>query len=333
MNALFARVIGGTPLDAEDSAHAFDVIMSGHADPVQVEAFLAAQAARGPTVDELIGAAQAMRARMLTIEAPAEAVDLCGTGGDGQDTLNISTAVSFVVAGAGIPVAKHGNRGASSHSGAADVLAALGVKIELEPRQAEACLRRAGLCFLFAQRYHPAMRHVAEIRKRIKSRTIFNLLGPICNPARVRRQLIGVFAPEWLAPFAEVLAALGADRAWIVHGADGLDELSTTGDSLAFVMQEGARVVRPEDAGIARGGIEQIRGGDASFNAAAIRRLLGGERDAYRDIVLLNAAATLIVAGRAAGLAQGAALAAEAIDSGAAQAALDKLIETSNMAP
>ena len=333
MNDLFARVIGGGSLDAVETARAFDLIMSGETDAAEVEAFLAAQAARGPTVDELTGAAQAMRARMLTVEAPQNAIDLCGTGGDAQNTLNISTAVSFVVAGAGVPVAKHGNRAASSRSGAADVLASLGVNIDVGPQQAEKSLREAGICFLFAQRYHPAMRHVAEIRRRIKTRTIFNLLGPICNPAGVRRQLIGVFGPQWLEPFAQVLSALGSECAWIVHGANGLDELSTAGESRIAVMAQGSRTVTPEEVGIARGRIEDIRGGDSAFNAEAIRRLLAGERGPFRDIVLLNAAAALVVAGRAAGLPQGVALAAEAIDSAAARSALDKLVETSNMAP
>jgi len=331
MKDLFVRVVAGGALDAEQSTKVFDCIMSGEADSATVEAFLAAQASRGPTVDELIGAATAMRARMLTIEAPKDAIDLCGTGGDNRNTLNISTAVSFVVAGAGVPVAKHGNRAASSRSGAADVLAALGVNIDLAPRQAENCLGNAGLCFLFAPRYHPAMRHVAEIRRRIGTRTIFNLLGPICNPAGVRRQLIGVFAPEWLEPFGRVLATLGSETAWIVHGADGLDELSTTGESRIFVMGQTVQTAAPEDAGLERAHIDDLRGGEASFNADAIRRLLGGEHGPFRDVVLLNAAAGLVVARRARNLLEGAALAAQAIDTGAAHGALDKLVETSNI--
>jgi anthranilate phosphoribosyltransferase len=333
MNALLQRVVDGAVLDTEESAHAFDAIMTGQVAAGDLAAFLSAQAARGPTVAEIVGAARAMRAHMQTIEAPDGAVDLCGTGGDGHDTLNISTAVSFVVAGARTPVAKHGNRSATSRSGAADVLSALGVKIELTPRQAQDCLREAGLCFLFAQAYHPAMRHVAEVRRQLKTRTIFNLLGPICNPAGVRRQLLGVYSRQWLRPVAEVLAALGAEKAWVVHGCDGLDELTTTGETYVEVLEGGkvtALTVTPADADIPDATLAQLKGADARHNADAILRLLAGKAGPFRDIVLLNAAATLIVAGKANDLRGGAAMAAESIDGAHARAALDKLVKTSN---
>jgi len=333
MNALLQRVVDGATLDADESARAFDAIMSGQVAADDLAAFLGAQASRGPTVAEIVGAARAMRTHMKTIEAPDGAIDLCGTGGDGHDTLNISTAVSFVVAGAGVAVAKHGNRSATSRSGAADVLTALGVKIELTPQEAQDCLREAGLCFLFAQAYHPAMRHVAEVRRQLKTRTIFNLLGPICNPAGVRRQLLGVYARQWLRPLADVLAALGAEKAWVVHGSDGLDELTTTGETHVEILEDGriaTRTVTAADADLPGAMLAQLKGADARHNADAILRLLAGETGPFRDIVLLNAAAALIVAGKARDLRAGAAMAADSIDKTHARAALDKLVKTSN---
>jgi anthranilate phosphoribosyltransferase len=324
MKDLLARVVGGASLDESQSARAFDAIMTGQVPQADIAAFLTAQAARKPTVAEIVGAARAMRAHMKTVAAPEGAIDLCGTGGDGHDTLNISTAVSFVVAGLGVPVAKHGNRSATSRSGAADVLEALGLRIDLEPREAEACLREAGLCFLFAQAYHPAMRHVAQVRREIKTRTIFNLLGPISNPAGVKRQLVGVYADEWVKPLAEVLAALGSETAWVVHGADGLDELTTTAETQVVTL-DGERTVTPEDAGLARATLASLKGGDARHNADAILRLLDGESGPFRDIVLLNAAAALIVAGRTSDLKSGAVLAAQSIDNGLARRTLDRL--------
>ncbi len=328
MNSLLKHVVEGGALDAEDSARAFDAIMTGQVAEDDLAAFLLAQAERGPTVDEIAGAARTMRAHMKSIQAPPGTIDLCGTGGDGHGTLNISTAVSFVAAGCGVPVAKHGNRSATSRSGAADVLEALGVRIDHAPAEAQAHLAAAGLCFLFAPNYHPAMKHVAAVRKRLGRRTIFNLLGPISNPAGVKRQLIGVFAREWIAPLAQVLALLGTDTAWIVHGSDGLDELSTTGPTEVAILDGGAvsaRSITPEEAGIARADIAALKGGDAGHNAAAILRLLDGEAGPFRDIVLLNAAAALCVAGRAAGMEDGVATAAASIDSGQARAVLAKL--------
>jgi anthranilate phosphoribosyltransferase len=329
---LLKRVAEGEPLDAEASARAFSAIMSGAISDIRMAAFLTALAVRKPTVGEIVGAARAMRANMRTIEANPYAIDLCGTGGDGQHTLNISTANSFVVAACGVPVAKHGNRNMSSKSGAADVLEALGVKIDLHPQDASRCLREAGLCFLFAQTYHPAMMHAAPVRRELGFRTIFNLLGPLSNPARVRRQLIGVYAPEWIAPLAQALAQLGSEQAWVVHGG-GMDELTTTGTTSVAIFEKGnmtLREIAPEDAGLPRAELSDLRGGTAAENAVALTRLLNGEPGPYRDVVLLNAAAALIVAGKVETLKAGAAMAADAIDTGAAKRTLARPVACSN---
>jgi anthranilate phosphoribosyltransferase len=329
------RVREGGTLTAEESADAFGAIMSGAVAEDALADFLTVQSRRGPTIPEIVGAAQVMRANMLTIDVPPATIDLCGTGGDARGTLNISTAVSFVVAACGVPVAKHGNRNLSSRTGAADVLEALGVNVSLPPRTAAACLEQAGICFLFAPAYHPAMRHVAPVRKRLGIRTIFNLLGPLCNPAGVQRQLMGVYAGEWLEPLARVLADLGTERAWIVHGSDGLDELTTTGMTEVAILQEREIVVRqviPEEIGAARSDLDQLRGGDAQFNAAAMRSLLNGGRGAYRDIVLLNAAAALVVAEKADELGEASDMAADAIDSRRALNVLERMIEFSTAA-
>ncbi|HTQ12395.1 MAG TPA: anthranilate phosphoribosyltransferase [Rhizomicrobium sp.] len=323
------EVRGGQSLDADAASSAFEAIMTGGVAEADLAAFLIALADRGPTVAEILGAARVMRAKMRTIEAPPGAVDLCGTGGDGQGTLNVSTAVSFVVAACGVPVAKHGNRNMSSRTGAADVLEALGARIDLPPEAAQACLRETGLCFLFAQAYHPAMRHVAEVRRKLGRRTIFNLLGPLSNPARVGRQLIGVFAKEWLRPVAEVLSALGSERVWAVHGADGLDEIAIAGATFAAILDGGRisrRTIVPEDAGLACLASAAIEGGTPEENAAALRHLLDGARGAYRDIVLINAAAVLCIADKAKDLREGAALAAHAVDGGAAKKALERFV-------
>ena len=270
---------------------------------------------------------------MQAIAAPAGAIDLCGTGGDGLGTLNISTAVSFVVAANDVPVAKHGNRSASSRSGAADVLEALGVNIALPPDAAEAVLRRTGLVFLLAQTYHPAMKHVGAARRAIGRRTIFNLLGPLASPARVTRQLVGVFSSDWLVPYAHALKALGSSNACIVHGLDGLDEVSISDATQVAILADGVITTRelvPEEAGLARRPLAEIRGGDAAHNAVALRRLLDGEPGAYRDIVLLNAGAALLVAGRVTDVKSGVALAARALDSGAARQKLEDLVEATN---
>ena len=329
---LLTRVADGEPLDAEASARAFSAIMSGTVSETQIAAFLTALAVRKPTVAEIVGAVRTMRATMRTIEANPYAIDLCGTGGDGQHTLNISTANSFVVAACGVPVAKHGNRNMSSKSGAADVLEALGVKIDLDPKDAGRCLREAGLCFLFAQTYHPAMKHAAPVRRALGFRTMFNLLGPLSNPARVRRQLVGVYAPEWVEPLAQALAQLGSETAWVVHGG-GMDELTTTGTSSVAVLENGKVTLReftPEEIGLPRAQLSDLRGGSAAENAAALTRLLDGERGPYRDIVLMNAAVALVIGGKAEGLQSGLALASEAIDTGTAKRTLAKLVACSN---
>jgi anthranilate phosphoribosyltransferase len=331
--AALAVVRGGGSLDAEASARLFETIMSGVVGDDDLTAFLTAQAMRGPTVPEIVGAVRAMRAGMRPVTAPPDAIDLCGTGGDGHGTLNISTAASFVVAGAGVPVAKHGNRSATSKSGAADILEALGVKIDLEPARASQVLAQTGIVFLFAQLHHPAMRHVAGVRSRIKRRTIFNLLGPLASPARVKHQLVGVYAPEWLTPYAEALKVLGSSRALVVHGADGLDELTTTAVTYYARLEDG-RISRgeitPEQAGLKRASLSDLKGGSAADNAAALERLFDGEGGAYRDIVLLNAGAALMVAGSAKDVKEGVALAARALDSGAANVKLDALVKASN---
>jgi anthranilate phosphoribosyltransferase len=332
-HAALARVRDGASLDAEESARVFRLIMAGQVPEDELSEFLLAQAERGPTVPEIVGAVKVMRDEMKAVAAPLGAIDLCGTGGDGHGTLNISTAVSFVVAAAGVPVAKHGNRSASSRSGAADILEALGVKIDLAPARAEQVLAENGIVFLFAQVHHPAMRHVGPVRARLKRRTIFNLLGPLASPARVKRQLVGIFGREWLTPYAEALKALGSERAMVVHGADGLDEITLTGPTHYTSLENGVVTegqIVPEDAGLPRAGLEQIRGGDAACNAAALTRLFGGEQGPYRDIVLLNAGAALMVANRAKDVKSGAALAARSLDGGAAKAKLEDLIKATN---
>jgi anthranilate phosphoribosyltransferase len=314
-------------LSAVESADAFGAMMAGSVSEMRMAAFLTALAVRGPSVAEIAGAARAMRAAMTTVDAPAGAIDVCGTGGDGQGTLNVSTAAAFVIAACGVPVAKHGNRAMSSRTGAADVLEALGVPVALDAEAARENLFGPGFAFLFAPAYHPAMKHVGPVRRDLGFRTVFNLLGPICNPARVRRQLMGIFSAEWLEPVAHVLKDLGTEKAWVVHGEDGLDELTTTGITRVAILERGQvrlALVTPEDAGLPRTTLAALRGGTAEENARAIRDLFAGTRSAFRDIVLLNAAAALVVADKAVSLAEGAARAAKAIDSGAARKALEK---------
>ena len=331
--AALTMAIAGEPLGLNDTRCLFDAIFTGRLREDEITAYLSATADRKPTVDELVGAVTSMRGHMQAIAAPAGAIDLCGTGGDGLGTLNISTAISFVVAANDVPVAKHGNRSASSRSGAADVLEALGVNIALPPDAAEAVLRRTGLVFLFAQTYHPAMKHVGAARRAIGRRTIFNLLGPLASPARVTRQLVGVFSSDWLVPYAHALKALGSSNACIVHGLDGLDEVSISDATQVAILADGVITTRelvPEEAGLARRPLAEIRGGDAAHNAVALRRLLDGEPGAYRDIVLLNAGAALLVAGRVTDVKSGVALAARALDSGAARQKLEDLVEATN---
>ncbi len=327
LKPVLARLATGAALTEDEAEDAFGIIMSGEATPAQIAGLLMAMRVRGETVPELTGAVRAMRARMIAVEAPPGAIDVCGTGGDNAGTLNVSTAVTFVLAGSGVPVAKHGNRALSSRTGGADVLAELGVDVDVPLEDLPLILRATNCAFLFAPRHHAALRHAAGPRVELGTRTIFNLLGPLANPARVTRQLTGVFSPQWIRPMAETLGRLGSERAWLVHG-QGLDELTVAGENQVVELRDGAvheRIVTPEDAGLPRSPITAIRGGDAAVNAAALEALLKGATGPYRDTVLLNSAAALVVAGRAADLREGAALAGKALDSGAALAALDAL--------
>lgn len=334
MKAVLAELATGAALTVERSEQAFDIVMSGDATPAQIGAFLMALRVRGETVDEITGAVRVMRAKAAKIVAPDDAIDVVGTGGDASGTFNISTAAALVVAACGVPVAKHGNRALSSKSGAADVLAALGVNLDADFALIERSIREAGIGFMLAPRHHGAMRTVAGPRVELGTRTIFNLLGPLANPAGVKRQFTGTFARAWIEPMARVLGNLGCERAWVVHGADGLDELTTTGASAVAELRDGAvRIfeVTPEDAGLDRARPDDLKGGDGETNAAAMRALLGGERGPLRDVVAYNAAAGLIVADRVADLRAGVAMALAAIDSGGARATLDRLVEITNL--
>ncbi len=317
-----------TPLSRESAREAFADILDARASEDAIAAFLTALAERGETSIEIAEAARALRARMLPINASADAVDVCGTGGDGHHTLNVSTAVALVVAACGVPVAKHGNRAASSKAGAADTLEILGLDMDRAAATAEDSLAEIGIAFLFAAHHHPALRRIAPIRRRIGRRTIFNLMGPLANPAGVTRQLIGIARPDYVPLYAEALEQLGTQAALVVAGDEGLDELSGAGTSTVASIGtvELPRQVSPEDAGLPRHPIESIRGGDPAHNAAALQRLLQGEASAYRDAVLLNAAAALMVAGTAETLADGAARAAEALDERRAEALLARWI-------
>jgi len=324
-------------LTAEETQHVFDLIFAGEAPPAQIAALLLGLRNKGETVNEILGAVRSMRDNMLPVEAPPDAIDIVGTGGDGHGTLNVSTAATLVVAGCDVPVAKHGNRGASSLSGSSDTLGKLGINLEPGWRVLEKCINELGIVFLFAPRHHPAMRHVAAVRKELGVRTIFNLLGPLTNPANVRRHMIGVYDPAWLLPMAEVLKQLGSERAWFVHGEghgkDGLDEISTVGPTSVIQLKDGVIenfTISPEDVEISRARLEDLKGGDASVNAEAIRRLLAGKRGPYRDIVLMNAAGALVVAGKAADMPEGLRLAAESVDTGAAKEKLEGLIALTN---
>ncbi len=327
MKQVLARLAAGETLSADEAEAAFGTIMSGEATPAQIAALLMAMRVRGETVAELTGAVRAMRARMIVVEAPDDAIDVCGTGGDGAGTLNVSTAATFVLAACGVPVAKHGNRALSSRTGGADVLTALGVNVDVPLDRLANMLREVGCVFLFAPRHHSALRHAAGPRVELGTRTIFNLLGPLANPARVRRQLTGVFAPEWALPMAEALRDLGTKRAWVVHG-QGLDELTVAGPNHVVSLEDGTIqtfTIDASEAGLPRAGAEAIRGGDAAYNAQALSGLLRGAPGPYRDTVVLNVAAGLIVAGQATTLRDGAKRAMAAIDTGAAHAMLDAL--------
>ncbi|MBM3487403.1 MAG: anthranilate phosphoribosyltransferase [Alphaproteobacteria bacterium] len=336
LKALIGRIASGARLTQAEAEGAFDIIMSGNATPAQIGGFLMALRVRGETVDEITGAARVMRAKALKIAAPAAAIDVVGTGGDASGSLNISTGAAIVVAGAGVPVAKHGNRALSSQSGAADVLKALGVNLDADFALVERAIAEAGIGFMMAPRHHNATRHVAGPRVELGTRTIFNILGPLSNPASVRRLLVGVYARDWVEPLARVLGNLGAERAWVVHGSDGLDELTTTGASYVASLDRG-RIetfeVHPRDAGLPTATPADLMGGDAAYNAAAMTALLAGAPGPYRDVVVYTAAAALVVAGAAADLRDGVARAAASIDDGRARAALERLVAISNAGP
>lgn len=332
LKTLIQKVSTGATLSEEEIREALEIMTAGHATQAQMGAFLMALRVRGETVEEITGAVRMLRQKMLRVAAPAGAVDIVGTGGDSHGTYNVSTCSCLVAAGAGLKIAKHGNRSVSSISGASDVLAALGVRLDVPPDRITQAITEAGVGFMWAPMHHPALKNWAPVRAELGIRTIFNLLGPIANPAGVTRQVVGVFSWQWVEPIAQVLAKLGAEHVWVVHGHDGLDEMTTTGATdVAEVRNGEVRVfeVTPADAGLAPARLSDLKGGDAQTNAAAIRDVLAGKRGPFRDIVLLNAAAALIVGGKAANLLDGAAMAAHAIESGAARAALDRLVAIS----
>ena len=330
---LIGKVATGATLTRDESAKAFDYMMSGEATPSQMGGFLMGLRLRGETVDEITGAVATMRAKMQRVAAPPDAIDVVGTGGDASGSYNISTCAAFIVAGAGIPIAKHGNRALSSRSGAADVLGALGVKIDLRPDEITRCIYEAGIGFMFAPAHHPAMKHVGPTRVELGTRTIFNLLGPLSNPAGVKRQMVGVFSRQWVEPLANVLKNLGSERAYVVHGSDGLDEITTSGPT-AVAALDGGKVttfeIKPEELGLTPAKPEQLRGGDADANAVALKDVLKGKKSPFRDVALLNAAAAIVVAGKAKDLKEGLTVAAKSLDSAEAEGRLDRLIAVSN---
>ncbi len=330
---IIGKVATGATLTREEAAGAFEQMMSGEATPSQMGALLMALRVRGETVDEITGAVSAMRAKMLRVTAPPDAIDVVGTGGDASGSFNISTCAALIVAGAGIPVAKHGNRALSSRSGAADVLGALGVNINLTPDAIGRCISEAGIGFMFAPAHHPAMKNVAATRVEMGTRTIFNLLGPLSNPAGVKRQMIGVFSKQWTQPLAQVLKNLGAESVWVVHGSDGLDEITTSGPTAVTALHNGhvkSFEISPEELGLRKVKPEALRGGDAAENAGAVKNVLEGKPSAFRDVALINAAAALVVAGKANDLKDGLHAAAHSVDSGEAEGRLDRLIAVSN---
>ena len=331
--SIIGKVATGATLSREEAVSAFDSMMSGEATPSQMGGLLMALRVRGETVEEITGAVSAMRGKMLRVTAPAEAVDIVGTGGDGSGSVNVSTCASFIVAGSGNPVDKHGNRALSSRSGAADVLASLGVKIDLKPEDVGRCVREAGIGFMFAPAHHPAMKNVGPTRVELATRTIFNLLGPLSNPAGVKRQMVGVFSRQWVQPLAQVLRNLGSESVWVVHGSDGLDEITLTGRTFVAALENGeirTFEVTPEEAGLARCESGGLKGGDADANAVALQGVLDGRPSAYRDVALLNAAAALVVVGRANSLKEGVEIGQKSLDSGAAATRLKHLVAVSN---
>jgi anthranilate phosphoribosyltransferase len=331
--ALLAKVATGAALTVDESAQAFDRMMSGEATPSQMGALLMALRVRGETVEEITGAVRTMRAKMLAVAAPPQAMDIVGTGGDASGSYNISTCAAFIVAGVGVPIAKHGNRALSSRCGAADVLGALGIRIDLTPDAIADCIRDAGIGFMFAPNHHPAMKHVGPTRVEIGTRTIFNLLGPLSNPAGVKRQMVGVFSRHWVEPIAHVLRHLGSERAIVVHGSDGLDEITTAGPTHVASLENGTVQtfeLTPEGVGLKPVPAVALRGGSAEENATALHGVLKGERSPFRDVAVFNAAAALVVADRAKTFQEGVALAQRSIDSGEAEGRLERLIAVSN---
>jgi anthranilate phosphoribosyltransferase len=337
MKTFLAKAAAREPLTHEEAEAAFDIIMSGAATPSQIGGFLMALRVRGETVDEIAGAVRAMRAKMTRVEAPEGAIDIVGTGGDASGTYNISTCSAFVVAGGGVPVAKHGNRALSSKSGSADVLATLGVKLDLAPDRISECIREAGIGFMFAPNHHAAMKHVGPSRAELGTRTVFNLLGPLCNPADVKRYMLGVYAREWVEPMAHVLQSLGAEAAWVVHGTfgerGGVDEISLTGTSYVAELKEGT--VRPFQVEPAEFRVDPVEpaallGGTPEENAKALRRVLEGELNPFRDVVIMNAGAAFMAAGKVTLISDAVDLARQSLDSGAALKALDTLVAVSN---
>nr|WP_314071409.1 anthranilate phosphoribosyltransferase [uncultured Roseococcus sp.] len=327
LKPILARLAAGERLAESEAETAFGIIMAGEATPAQIAGLLMAMRVRGETVAEMTGAVRAMRARMTPVSVPTDAIDIVGTGGDSSGSLNISTTTAMVVAGAGVPVAKHGNRALSSKSGAADALAALGVNLDVPLERLPQVMREAGMVFLLATRHHSALRHAGGARVELGTRTIFNLLGPLANPGSVKRQMTGAYSAEWLHPMAEALGRLGTERAWVVHG-QGMDEMAISGPTEVVEIYEGRLrrfTVTPEDAGLPVHPIEAIRGGEPAENATALVALLEGQKGGYRDMVLLNSAAALLVAGRVATLKEGAALASDSIDSGRARDVLTRL--------
>jgi anthranilate phosphoribosyltransferase len=330
---LIAKVAAGATLTRTEAETAFDSMLSGEVTPSQMGGFLMALRVRGETVDEITGAVAAMRAKMAHVKAPPDAIDIVGTGGDGSGSYNVSTLASIVTAACGVPVAKHGNRAISSRAGAADTLTALGVKVGLSPEGVERCLHEAGIGFMMAPAHHASMRHVGPTRVELGTRTLFNLLGPLCNPAGVKRQLVGVFSAAWLEPMAEVLRNFGSERVWVTHGLDGLDEITTTGPTKVVELKGGALhafELTPEAAGLARSAPAALKGGDPAYNAKALIDVLDGSTGAFRDIGLITTGAALVVAGKAGSIKDGVDMGDAAIRSGGARRTLDRLIAVSN---
>ncbi len=334
LKALLGVAATGAKLTEAQAEQAFDIMMSGNATPSQMGAFLMALRVRGETEEEITGAARVMRAKALRIKAPPGAIDVVGTGGDATMTFNVSTAAAIVTAGAGVPVAKHGNRAISSKSGASDMLAALGFNLDCDFSLIERAIAEAGFGFMLAPRHHGAMRHVGPTRVELGTRTIFNILGPLTNPAFVKRQLVGAFARQWIEPMARTLGNLGCEYAWVVNGSDGMDELTLTGSSHVAELKNGkvsTFEVSPEDAGLRCVMPAALKGGDGAENAARLRAILAGERGALRDFVLFTAAAALLIAGKAKSLKDGVGVAAQSIDSGRAKAVLEKAAAITNL--